>query len=133
MSLARDILDRVFFPNRDFHAIPVLDGGFSPNRRLEDAEIFADLPRADGMCVDADGTIYASAGNRIVRLSTREGSAGSTLVELDAPVGSLAAHPDGRILAAVAGRGVVAVDRDGKVSSAARAMICKLTNGMMPR
>lgn len=115
MSLARDILDRVFFPNRDFHAIPVLDGGFSPNRRLEDAEILADLPGADGLCVDAGGTVYASVGTRIVCLRGSDGSRGSTLVELEAPVGSLAAHPDGRILAAVAGRGVVAVGKDGTV------------------
>jgi ABC-type sugar transport system ATPase subunit len=37
MSLARDIIDRVFFPNREVHAIPVLDGGFSPNERLDQA------------------------------------------------------------------------------------------------
>ena len=115
MSLAGDILDRVFFPNRDFHAIPVLDGGFSPNRRLEDAEMFSDLPKADGLCVDAAGAVYGSAGTRIVRLGKSGGAPTSTLVDLGAPVGSLAAHPDGRILASVAGRGAVAVSTEGKV------------------
>ena len=37
MSLARDIIDRVFFPNREIHSIPVLDGAFSPNERLDRA------------------------------------------------------------------------------------------------
>ena len=35
MSLIADIIDRLFHPNRDPHAVPVLDGAFSPNRLLE--------------------------------------------------------------------------------------------------
>ncbi len=33
MSLIGDIIDRVLFPNREIHVIPVLDGAFSPNQR----------------------------------------------------------------------------------------------------
>lgn len=115
MSLARDILDRVFFPNRDFHAIPVLDGGFSPNRRLDDAATLDELADVDGICVDATGTVYASAGTGIVRYAADGFSNRTAFAELDGAVGSLAAHPDGRILAAVAGLGIVAIGRDGKV------------------
>lgn len=115
MSLARDIFDRVFFPNRDVHAIPVLDGGFSPNRRLEEAEIVADVPDGDGLCVDAAGMVYASSGTTILHWPAGNFAAASVFADLGAPVGSLAAHPDGRILAAPHGKGVVAIGVDGKI------------------
>jgi len=117
MSLTRDILDRVFFPNRDVHAIPVLDGGFSPNRRLDDAEVLAEVPDADGLCIDAGGTVYASRGSRIVCWSKGDFSNGPvTFSELDGPVGSLAAHPDGRILAAITGHGLAALGKEGRIA-----------------
>ena len=37
MALLGDILDRVLHPNREIHGVPVLDGAFSPNQRLDDA------------------------------------------------------------------------------------------------
>jgi len=37
MALIRDIIDSVLFPNREQHVIPVLDGPFSPNNRLDRA------------------------------------------------------------------------------------------------
>jgi sugar lactone lactonase YvrE len=114
MSLARDILDRVFFPNRDVHAIPVLDGGFSPNRRLDEATVLDELPGADGICIDRAGSVYVSAGRRIVRYDAGDFSARSIFAELDGQVGALAAHPDGRILAGVAGKGIVALDAAGR-------------------
>lgn len=117
MSLARDILDRVFFPNRDVHAIPVLDGGFSPNRRLDDAAVLDTVPGADGICVDGAGSVFVSAGRRIRRYAPGDFSAPSMFAEPGGEVGALATHPDGRILAAVAGQGIFALDGNGKAVS----------------
>lgn len=114
MSLACDILDRIFFPDRDVHAIPVLDGGFSPNTRLEEAETLAGLESPDGVCVGADGTVYVSTGNRVVAFRGGDFSRPQTFAELDGAAGSLAAHPNGTVLVAVAGRGVVAFAGDGE-------------------
>ncbi|WP_373083699.1 SMP-30/gluconolactonase/LRE family protein [Sneathiella sp.] len=116
MSLIRDILDRVFFPNRDVHAISSLDGGFSPNRRLDDAEIIADLPGVNGVCIGENGSVYASSGNQIVCWPNGDFLKSSTFAELDALVGSLATHPDGRVFAAVSGRGIVALNGEGQIT-----------------
>lgn len=114
MSLARDILDRIFFPDRDVHAIPVLDGGFSPNTRLEEAATLAELASPDGVCIGGDGTVYVSTGNRVVAFRGGDLSQPRTFADLGGAAGSLAVLPDGTILAAVAGRGVVALGQDGQ-------------------
>lgn len=116
MSLAGDIIDRVFFPNKDVHAISTLDGGFSPNSRLDEGSAIAELPGVNGLCIGLDGTVYASSGSRIVCWPKGDFSQNVVFVELEAPVGSLAAHPDGRMLAAVSGRGVVALNAKGLIT-----------------
>ena len=46
MSLVGDVIDRVLFPNREIHVIPVLDGAFSPNQRLDEARATRQRDRA---------------------------------------------------------------------------------------
>ncbi|MBN9887148.1 SMP-30/gluconolactonase/LRE family protein [Salipiger abyssi] len=112
MSLMREIAERIFFPNRDPHAIPVLDGGFSPNGRLDEATTFAELDAPDALTTDPEGAIYVSSGNRIYRYSTGTPGSPTQFAECEAPVGALS-FGNGLIYAALAGVGVVALDRDG--------------------
>ena len=73
MSLARDIVDRVFFPDRDVHAIPVLDGGFSPNGRLEQAQQLGEMLNApDALALGDRGTLFVSAGTTIFACTGRD-------------------------------------------------------------
>ncbi len=117
MSLARDIVDRIFFPDRDVHAIPVLDGGFSPNERLERAPVLGDtLKSADALVFDDRGVLYVSAGLQILACAAPDFSERKVLAEFDANVGALAWSAHTGLLACVSGRGVCAVDADGAVA-----------------
>ncbi|QEX21836.1 hypothetical protein FRZ61_17650 [Hypericibacter adhaerens] len=115
MSLARDIIDRVFFPNRDVHAIPVLDGGFSPNQRLEQAEVLASFEAPDSLALGPDGRLYVSAGPAIHACSGSRLDKPEIFARAEAPVSALRWTGDGRLLAAVDGRGLHAFDRGGKL------------------
>lgn len=105
MSLARDIIDRVFFPDRDVHAIPVLDGGYAPNQRLEEAEHLADFQAPDSLVLDADGRLYVSSGSRIFVCAGERFHSKRVFAEFGAAVGGLAWSED-LLAACVAGRGV---------------------------
>jgi len=114
--LRRD-LEQILFPDRDPHAIPAMDGAFSPNDGLDRATPIGDpLPGADAVAEGPDGAIYVSAGNRIWRLGGRRYESRTAFAELGAAVGALAVHPDGRLLAGVGGRGLAAIDPAGRQS-----------------
>ena len=67
MSLVGDIIDRVLFPNRELHAIPVLDGAFSPNQRLDLArQLGEQFERPDDLALGPDGALYVSSGTAII-------------------------------------------------------------------
>jgi hypothetical protein len=111
--LRRD-LEQILFSDRDPHAIPAMDGAFSPNERLDQATPIGDpLPGADAVAEAADGAIYVSAGRKVWRLSGPGYADRTIFTELDAEVGGLACHPDGRLLACTA-RGLAAVDPGGR-------------------
>ena len=94
MSLARDIVDRIFFPDRDVHAIPVLDGGFSPNERLNGAPVLgAPFDAPDALAVDDRGTLYVSSGRRILSCSGADFDTRGVVVEFEDSVGALAWSP----------------------------------------
>jgi SMP-30/Gluconolactonase/LRE-like region len=114
MSLASDIVERVFFPDRDVHAIPVLDGGFSPNQRLERAETLATFEAPDCIARAADGRLYVSAGDAILTASAQSANF-ETFATLPAKAGGLAVAADGTVLACVDGQGVVALDTTGRI------------------
>ncbi|MFL6839160.1 MAG: SMP-30/gluconolactonase/LRE family protein [Bradyrhizobium sp.] len=103
----RSVIDRDGGQN----AIPPLDGALSPNDRLDGCTVLGDpLPGVDDVVAATDGTIYVSAGKRVLKLS-RDNLVTRTLVaEFDGEAGGLAIHPDGRLLVCVAGRGLAAID-----------------------
>ena len=68
MSLLGDIVDRVLFPSREIHVVPVLDGAFSPNRRLDQArQLGGEIERPDDLALGPDGALYVSTEDRIFR------------------------------------------------------------------
>jgi sugar lactone lactonase YvrE len=110
--LRRD-LEQVFFSDRDPHAIPSMDGAFSPNMRLDEATPIGEpLPGADAVAEGPDGAVCVSAGRKVWRLSGPRYESRTVLAEFDADVGALAFHPDGRLLACTA-RGLAAVEPNG--------------------
>ncbi len=113
MSLASEIVERIFFPNRDPHAIPVLDGGFSPNNRLDEAAVVAEVPTPEALAVSGDGDVLVSSGQEILRFRQADFSRPEPFTTLEATVGALACG-DGLLYAAVAGIGVVALDAAGR-------------------
>jgi Strictosidine synthase len=113
--LRRD-LEQIVFSDRDPHAIPSMDGAFSPNERLDQATPVGDpLPGADAVAEAADGAICVSAGRKVWRLSGPHYESRSVFAEFDSDVGALAFHPDSRLLACTA-RGLAAVEASGRTS-----------------
>lgn len=118
MALLRDVIDRVLFPNREVHAIPVLDGPLSPNNRLDRARTLgAPIARPDDIAPGPDGALYVSSGEHVLRCLGDDFELRTTFASLPGPVGPLAWTTDGLLLAGVSGHGVVALSRDGHVST----------------
>jgi sugar lactone lactonase YvrE len=108
--LLRDIRSVI---NRDGvqNAIPPLDGALSPNDRLDACTPIGDpMPGLDDIVAARDGSVYVSAGNKVLKLSGDALEDRSLVVELQAEAGGLAIHPDGRLLVCVAGCGLAALD-----------------------
>ncbi|MFB9269146.1 SMP-30/gluconolactonase/LRE family protein [Bradyrhizobium erythrophlei] len=103
----RSVVDRDGGQN----AIPPLDGALSPNDRLDTAvPIGEPLPGVDDVIAAGDGTVYVSAGRRVLKLSRSDLSTRTLVAEFEDDAGGLALHPDGRLLVCVAGRGLAAID-----------------------
>ena len=110
--LRRDF-EQILFANRDPHAIPSMDGAFSPNDLLDEATPIGEpLPGADAVAQAPDGTICVSAGRNVWRLSGARFENRTVFAALDDEVGALAFHPDGRLLACTAS-GLAALDPGG--------------------
>ena len=121
MSIARDIMDRIFYPDRDVHPIPVLDGGFTPNLRLEQGRVLCDIESPDSLVREAAGSFLVSSLDRILRIDA-DGGGSEVMAEAGATAGALALGSAGEVYAAVAGRGVVAYAPDGReIASLGRA------------
>lgn len=117
MSLLGDIIDRVLFPNREIHGIPVLDGAFSPNQRLDQGRrLGGDIERPDDIALGPDGALYVSTGSRILRCTGDDFETRETFTTLDGPVGGLAFAADGKLLACVSGQGLVALSLSGEIA-----------------
>jgi hypothetical protein len=117
MSLVRDIIDRVFFPDRDVHAIPVLDGGFSPNGRLDQARPLGEALNApDALALNDRGTLFVSAGTTIFACTGRDFATRNPLVSFRANAGAVAWSEATGLIACISGQGVCAVDEAGRVT-----------------
>jgi len=103
----RSVVDRDGAQN----AIPPLDGALSTNDRLDSATPIGDpLPGLDDVIAAKDGSVYVSAGKRVLKLSGNALANRSLVAEFEGDAGALAMHPDGRLLVCVAGRGLAALD-----------------------
>jgi hypothetical protein len=113
--LQRD-LEQILFTDRDPHAIPSMDGAFSPNDRLDQAVPIGDpLPGADAVAGSPDGSICVSAGHKVWRLSGVGFENRTVFAEFDDDAGALTFHPDGRLLVCTA-RGLAGVEPSGRQS-----------------
>jgi Strictosidine synthase len=116
MSLVGDIIDRVLFPDRELHAIPVLDGAFSPNQRLNLArQLGEEIERPDDLALGPDGALYVSSGAVILRCAGDDFAQRAVFASFASPVGGLAWSVDGRLLACVSKQGLVALSSTGAV------------------
>lgn len=110
-------LEQIFFPNRDQHAIPIMDGRFTPNDLLEGftdiGPVTADM---SGICAGPDGALYMSAGRSIYRLSGPGKDQRQVCATFDDLVSAVAVHPDGRLLACVSGKGLAAIGAEGQLN-----------------
>jgi hypothetical protein len=118
MSLAHDLFDRIFFPDRDVHAIPVLDGGFSPNERLDHAEQRGpDFVAPDDLVLGRDDRLYVSAGKTVFVCASVAAESPQPFARFESNVGALAWSDADGLLVGVAGGGVCAVDAAGKITA----------------
>ena len=100
--LRRD-LEQIMFKDRDPHAIPSMDGPFSPNDHLDRATPIGEpLVGADAVAQAPDGSICVSAGDKVWRLSGDGYRDRAVLAEFEDNVGALAFDADGRLLASTA-------------------------------
>jgi sugar lactone lactonase YvrE len=107
-------LEQILFKDRDPHAIPSMDGAFSPNDRLDrTTPIGEPIVGADAVAEGPDGAICVSAGNKIWRLSGEGFQHRRLVAEFDGNVGALAFDRDNRLLACTT-RGLAVLDGDGR-------------------
>jgi sugar lactone lactonase YvrE len=110
-------LEQIFFKDRDPHAIPSMDGAFSPNDRLDSTTPVGEpLIGADAAAVAPDGAVCVSAGNKIWRLGGDRYRDRTVFAEFDSNVGALAYDADGLLVACTA-RGIAKLDRAGRVTN----------------
>ncbi|MGH7896756.1 MAG: SMP-30/gluconolactonase/LRE family protein, partial [Candidatus Binatia bacterium] len=95
-------------------AISVLDGGLTPNDRLERTEPLPGPPLADAddLAIGADGALYVSAGREVLRLTGSDFGARENFAAVPGPAGALAFDRAGALLVAVDGVGLARVGRD---------------------
>jgi len=123
MALIRDIIDRVLFPNREVHPIPVLDGAFSPNNRLDQARVLGEaIDRPDDLIDGPDQALYVSSGRHVLRCTGADFAQRDIFVTTDDLAGPLAFSNDGKLLVGVAGQGVLAFDAAGQCVGALNAV-----------
>jgi len=123
MALIRDILDRVLFPNREVHGVPVLDGAFSPNSRLDQARVLGDaIERPDDLVMGADQALYISSGQHVLRCTGTDFTQRDIFVTASGKTGPLAFSGDGRLLVGVAGQGVQTFYASGQLSTTLNAV-----------
>jgi len=116
MSLIGDIIDRVLFPSREIHVVPVLDGAFSPNQRLDQARALGEeIEGPDDLVLGPDGALYVSSGAAILRCTGPNFERRDVFATFSAPVGGLAWTGDGRLLACVSKQGLVALSAQGEM------------------
>lgn len=113
VSIVGQIINRVFGSDKDEHAIPVLDGGFAPNLRLEQAEELTPFEAPDSLALAADGRLLVSAGSSVWLCEGSRFEHRRIFAQMGGTAGALAVTPAGDVLVAVSDDGVSLLDRDG--------------------
>ena len=89
--------------------VPVMDGMLKPNRRLDQAELLAELPGIDDIAWDGR-TLWASAGKQLWRL---DGARFSEVRRFETEISAIAVSRRGRLAVALAGTQILVLDADG--------------------
>ena len=90
--------------------VPVMDGTLKPNRRLDQAELLAELPGIDDIAWDGQ-TLWASAGKVLWRL---DGTQFSESQRFDAEISAIAVSRHGRLAVALGGAQIRVLDAGGR-------------------
>jgi len=93
------LFDRLLGRGRASVTVPVMDGPFLPNQKLESAEALASLAEADNLCAH-QGALHASSGAHLVRLTDED-----RVETFAAPISALANRGEALAIA-VDGHGV---------------------------
>jgi sugar lactone lactonase YvrE len=90
--------------------IPIFDGALKPNRVLEDARIFANLPAAEDIATDGS-SLFVADGNAIREIIPGDPNAlnGKVRANLDNTITAIAWMADGGLVAALEGRRILIV------------------------
>ncbi len=99
-----EMVKDVVYPDRETHAIPMMDGPLRPNSALDDCAVLAEYPdmrEPDNLAFMNDGTLFIGSGNKVFRQD------GSVEVEFDGAVTCIAGLHDGEIAVGLDGYGVL--------------------------
>ncbi|WP_199433798.1 SMP-30/gluconolactonase/LRE family protein [Qaidamihabitans albus] len=111
LNLVREFL----FPGRHRgSSIPPLDGGLTPNDRLDELEPAHEAPvqEPDDVVLDADGSLLVTSGRSLLRLSGPRFRDRSVVASFDGEAGAIARDGDGGVFVCVAGAGLLRVGPD---------------------
>jgi sugar lactone lactonase YvrE len=121
MSLIGDLVQSVFDPNRDQHAIPMLDGPLSPKTDLDGArEVASGFDQPDDVVVGADGALYVSDNRSILRCEPPNFAEVSVWARFEQRVSALAVHPGGGLVVGLDGNGLCRLDAQGTPGTSLR-------------
>lgn len=117
---AWELVKEFLFPGRSARrAIPPLDGGLTPNDRLDTVPVAVDgITEPEDLLYDeSSGALYVSTGREIVRRTGSEFGRQEVVATLPGLAGALAMTAGGDLLVCVAGTGVVRVRPDGSTTT----------------
>lgn len=116
MSGVVEGLRSVLFSRGRQHPIPTLDGAYVPNDRLEDLPVIGPaLEQPDDVAAGANGEVFVSSRNRLLRLSGPDLREHAVVAAFDAPITALARLNDGTLAVGIDGAGLRCIGADGSV------------------
>jgi len=117
-----EIVHEVLNRNRRRNIIKPLDGPLSPNTALDSAPVVINgVEEPNDLMISSSGASYVCAGNRILRYDGADFSSPGIAAEFPGEVTAVTEHPQGGLLACVAGSGLhfVGGPRAGEIVVAA--------------
>lgn len=107
-------LKQIFSQRDGKYAIPPMDGVLLPNNKIDRFRVVRDsIRRPDDVEVGADGSLYISTGNHIIKLHGESLGEEAVIAEFEDPAGGLNFHPDGRLMVCVGQKGLALVGKQG--------------------